>query len=102
MRRLLALLALFIPLAASAAAEAHVTKPGYSEVRQHGSKVNYVLGLETDELTAVAGESKAQLGAYLPGAVRLTVDGESCPGRMTRAEPERHNGVAYTRIWLLM
>ena len=102
MRRLVALLALLIPVAASPAAHAHVTKPGYSEVRQHGTKVNYVLGLETDELTAVAGESKAQLAAYLPGAVRLTVDGESCPSRMTRAEPERHNGVAYTRIWLLM
>jgi hypothetical protein len=102
MRGLLALLALLTPLAASAAAEAHVTKPGYSEVRQHGETVNYVLGLETEELVAVAGESQAQLAAYLPGAVRLTVDGESCPGRMTRAEPERHNGVAYTRIWLQM
>ena len=89
-------------MAASAAAEAHVTKPGYSEVRQHGNKVNYVLGLETDALVAVAGESQAQLAAYMPGAVRLTVDGESCPSQMTRAEPERHNGVAYTRIWLQM
>src|SRR5918999_1139242 len=44
MRRVVALLALLLPLAASAAAEAHVTKPGYSEVRQHGTKVNYVLG----------------------------------------------------------
>jgi hypothetical protein len=102
MRGLLALLALLIGLAATAAADAHVTKPGYSEVRQHGSQVNYVLGLETDELVAVAGESQAQLAAYMPGAVRLTVDGESCPSQMTRAEPERHNGVAYTRIWLQM
>lgn len=102
MRRLVALLALLLGLAASPAAHAHVTKPGYSEVRQHGTKVNYVLGLESDALTAVAGESKAELAAYLPGAVRLTVDGESCPSRMTRAEPERHNGVAYTRVWLQM
>lgn len=102
MRRIAVALALLIPFAASAAAEAHVTKPGYSEVRQHGTQINYVLGLETEELIAVAGESKAELAAYVPGAVRLTVDGESCPSRMTRADPERHNGVPYTRIWLLM
>ena len=32
--------------------------------------------------------------------VRMSVDGESCPGAMTRATPERHNGAAYTRVWL--
>jgi hypothetical protein len=102
MRRIVALLALLIPLAASAAAEAHVTKPGYSEVRQHGQHVNYVLGLETEELVAVAGESKAEMEAYLTGAVRLTVDGESCRSSMRGATPEPHQGVPYTRVWLDM
>ena len=63
-----------------------------------------MLGLETDELVAVAGESQAQLAAYLPGAVRLTVDGESCPSRddaraspsATTASPTRASGWRWT------
>jgi hypothetical protein len=103
MRRLVAPLALLICLATSGTALAHVTKPGYSEVRQHGKQVNYVLGLETDELVAVSGgDSKEALAAYTTGAVRLTVDGESCPSELTRATPERHQGTAYTRVWLKM
>jgi hypothetical protein len=102
MRRIVALLALLIPFAASAAAEAHVTKPGYSEVRQHGLHVNYVLGLETEELVAVTGESKAEIEAYMTGAVRMTVDGESCRSSMRNATPEPHQGTPYTRVWLDM
>src|ERR1700754_800884 len=102
MRRLVALLALLIPLVASAAAHAHVTKPGFAEIRQHGDTVNFVLGLETDPLVAITGEGKEALAAYMTGAARLTVDGESCRSRMTRADAERHNGTAYTRIWLFL
>jgi hypothetical protein len=103
MRRLVAPLALLIPFVASATtAHAHVTKPGFSEVRQHGTHVNYVLGLETEPLVAVAGESKAAMESYLTGAVRLTVDGESCRTKMRSAEPLPHRETPYTRIWLDM
>ena len=48
MRRLVAPLALLILFAMGGTASAHVTNPGFSEVRQHGTHVNYVLGLETE------------------------------------------------------
>jgi hydrogenase/urease accessory protein HupE len=102
MRRLVAPLALLILLAMGGTASAHVTKPGFSEVRQHGTHVNYVLGLETEPLVAVAGESKAEMEAYLTGAVRMTVDGESCTSSMRSAEPLPHRETPYTRVWLDM
>jgi hypothetical protein len=98
MKRLVILLFLLL----AAPAQAHVTKPGFAEVRQHGTHVNYVLGLETEELVAVAGESKAEIEAYMTGAVRLTVDGESCMSSMRSAEPLPHRETPYTRVWLDM
>jgi hypothetical protein len=103
MRRPVALLALLLPLVAGVTtAYAHVTKPGFSEVRQHGTHVNYVLGLETEPLVAVAGEDKAAIESYLTGAVRLTVDGESCRSSMRSAAPLPHRETPYTRVWLDM
>jgi hypothetical protein len=95
------LLALLLSLVLAAPAHAHVTKPGFSEIRQHGTSVTYVLGLESDALTNLAGgDSRPVVAGYVSNNVRMSVDGESCRGGMTRATPERHAGAAYTRVWL--
>ena len=87
------LLALLFTLLLPATAGAAVDKPGVSEIRQDGAVVTWVLGIPGDELTSLAGETRASVAGYMANNIRMSVDAESCPGAMTDATPERRDGV---------
>jgi len=99
MKRLLLLLS-FVLLFPSAA-QAHFTTQGYHDIVQDGNRVDYVLGLEEEALYTLAdGKDKAALSAYLMPRVRVSSDGERCPGALKSFAPEERRGVAYLRMVL--
>src|SRR5688500_20200271 len=83
---LLCLLALVFP----ASAQAHYTTQGYSDIKQDGHTVTYVLGLESDATFTLAdGKDRAGLSAYLLPRVRVSSAGEPCEGVLKGMAPQR-------------
>jgi len=99
MKRLLLVLSLV--LLVPSAAQAHFTTQGYHDIVQDGHRVDYVLGLEEEALYTLAdGRDKAALSAYLMPRVRVSSDGEPCPGTLKGFTPEQRRGTAYLRLVL--
>lgn len=99
MKRLL-LLCLLV-LAFPAAAQAHYTTQGYSQIKQDGHTITYVLGLETEATKLTAdGEDQATLSAYLLERVRVSSGGERCAGTFKSMRGERFRNLDYTRFVL--
>ena len=94
---LLCLLVLVFP----AAAQAHYTTQGYSDIKQDGHTVTYVLGLESEATFTLAdGKDRAALTAYLLPRVRVSSAGEPCDGALKGMAGQRFKDVDYTRFVL--
>ncbi len=99
MKRFLPLLLLLLLFPTTA--QAHFTTQGYQEIVQDGTRIDYVLGLETEALYTLAdGRDKATLSAYLLPRVRVSSDGERCDGRLVGSTAQRRGGVNYLRLAL--
>ena len=95
------LLLCLLVLAFPAAAQAHYTSQGFSEIKQDGHTVTYVLGLESEgTFTLADGTDRATLSAYLLPRVQVSAGGERCDGALAGMTPLRFKDRDYTRFVL--